>query len=429
MTLFGRRPGSVRSQPRYLRFGLAAYLFFVVVINRSSLGVAGRFAETRFGIGPGELSLLVMLQLGIYAALQVPAGALVDRFGPRRTLTAAGLLTGTAQVLFGLTHHYPLGVAARIVLGCGDALTFVSVLRVAVISVDRQRYPTLVALTQLIGLGGSLVATLPLLVALRTAGWEATFCGLAIATATAAVAVHIGLRDALTSAPEESTRPPRMGLGRAAMAAWRRPEARLGYWLHVSCVAMPTTFLLLWGYPYLTRGAGMGEAAAGSVLFAGVLLSGALPLVAGWWYTKRPAARVPTAMGVAGAMTAMWGLVLALGGRAPIPLLVAPALVVTMVGLPACAAAFAIVRDSIDAAVVSTATGIVNVGGYLAAVVDLVVAGLLLQLLGGENPAAFRVALAAMVLVQVVALIRAGVWSRRTRLRERESRRSAGLAR
>ena len=157
----------------------------------------------------------------------------------------------------------------------------------------------------------------------------------------------------------------------------------------------------------------MGEAAAGWGLFAGVLLSGALPLVSGWWYRKRPAARVPTAMGVAGAMTALWGLVVALGGRASIPLLVAPAFIVTMVGLPACAASFAIVRDSIDPAVVSTATGIVNVGGYLAAVVDLVVAGLVLQLLGGENPTAFRAALAAMVLVQVVALIRAGVWSRR----------------
>lgn len=93
--------GSSRLLPGRWQFALAALLLFLVVLNRSSLGVAGQFAESRFGIGPGELSAFVMLQFGIYAALQVPAGAVVDRFGPRRTLVTAGILTGTAQLRFG----------------------------------------------------------------------------------------------------------------------------------------------------------------------------------------------------------------------------------------------------------------------------------------------------------------------------------------
>ena len=404
--------GSSRLRPRRLPFALAASLFFLAVVNRSSLGVAGRYAETRFDVGPGALSVFVMTQFAIYAALQVPAGALVDRFGPRRTLVTAGVLTGTAQLLFGLSRAFPVGVAARLVLGCGDALTFVSVLRVALISADRQRYPALVAVTGLVGIAGSLVATLPLLVVLRTVGWEVTFCGLAIATGTVAVAIHFGLRDGVPAASTPRASQPLEGLTRAAMRAWQQPETRLGYWLHFSCLTTAMTFLLLWGYPYLTRGAGMSEAAAGSVMFAGVLLSGATMPVAGWWFSRQPDRRVSTAVAVSGGTAALWGLVLALGGAAP-QAVVAGTFIVSMLGIPASTACYAIVRDAVDAAVVSTATGIVNTGGYLATVLACTGVGLVLQLSGPQDPSAFRVALTVMVFVQVVGVIRITVWSRR----------------
>lgn len=352
-----------------------------------------------------------MLQFGIYAALQVPAGALVDRFGPRRTLVAAGILTGTAQLLFGLSRDFPAGVATRVVLGCGDALTFVSVLRVAANTVDRKRYPTLVAVAGLVGIAGNLAATLPLLVVLRTAGWELTFIGLAAATFAVALAIHVVQREG----PSQRASQPRVGLARTAVRAWRQPETRLGFWLHFSCLTTAMTLLVLWGYPYLTRGAGMAEAAAGSVMFAGVLLSGAAMPVAGWWFTSRPDRRVSTAVAVAGGTAALWGSVLALGGAAP-KALVAGVFIVSMVGVPASTACYAIVRDAVDGAVVSTATGVVNIGGYLATVLACLGVGLMLQLSGHQSPGDFRGALVAMVLVQVVGVIRIGVWSRRTHL-------------
>ena len=69
----------------------AASVYLGGVINRTSLGVAALAAVHRFGISPAQLSVFVILQLGIYAAMQIPTGVLVDRFGSRRLLlTASG---------------------------------------------------------------------------------------------------------------------------------------------------------------------------------------------------------------------------------------------------------------------------------------------------------------------------------------------------
>ena len=38
--------------------------------------------------------------------------------------------------------------------------------------------------------------------------------------------------------------------------AWRLPAGRLGFWVHLSTMAGPTVFAVLWGYPYLTQALG-----------------------------------------------------------------------------------------------------------------------------------------------------------------------------
>ncbi len=68
--------------------GLSAYL--VGVMHRTSFGVAGLDAADRFDAGPALLSGFVVLQLLVYAVLQMPAGVLLDRFGARTVVAGAG---------------------------------------------------------------------------------------------------------------------------------------------------------------------------------------------------------------------------------------------------------------------------------------------------------------------------------------------------
>ena len=95
----------------WLVWGAGAGVYVLAVFHRSSLGVAGPEAQARLGLTATQLSLFVMLQLGMYAAMQVPTGIMVDRFGPRRMLLAATLVMGSAQLLFAFVAHVPVGFA------------------------------------------------------------------------------------------------------------------------------------------------------------------------------------------------------------------------------------------------------------------------------------------------------------------------------
>src|SRR3954447_6457637 len=107
--------------------GLAAYI--VGVLHRTSLGVAGLDAQHRFGVGAGALASFAVLQLLVYAGLQVPAGVLLDRFGSLRLVVAGALTMAGGQTLMAFSDRMTGALVARMLVGAGDAMTFISVLR------------------------------------------------------------------------------------------------------------------------------------------------------------------------------------------------------------------------------------------------------------------------------------------------------------
>ena len=125
----------------WLIWSVGVGVYLLAVFHRTSLGVAGPLAAERLDLSAGQLSTFVMLQLGVYAAMQVPTGILVDRFGPRRMLLVATVIMGSAQLLFSQVESYPLALLARGLLGCGDAMTYVSVLRLVGRLVPRPALP------------------------------------------------------------------------------------------------------------------------------------------------------------------------------------------------------------------------------------------------------------------------------------------------
>ena len=88
-----------------LVFGLAVLAYMIAVTQRSSLGVAGVDAADRFAASATALSTLGVMQLAVYAAMQVPVGMLLDRFGATRLILAGaiGMAVGTRFYLLAVT--------------------------------------------------------------------------------------------------------------------------------------------------------------------------------------------------------------------------------------------------------------------------------------------------------------------------------------
>jgi len=94
---------------------------------------------------------------------------------------------------------------------------------------------------------------------------------------------------------------------------------------------------------------------------------------------------------------------------------VAVVFVITLLGGPASMTAFAVARDYNPARTLGTASGVVNVGGFVATVIAAVVFGAVLDAQGGSSPSAMRHALLVLVGLQLLGSWRLVVWYRRMR--------------
>jgi hypothetical protein len=206
-----------------------------------------------------------------------------------------------------------------------------------------------------------------------------------------------------------------LSVGRRIHAAWQLPGTRLGFWVHFASMASATAFGVLWGGPYLEKGVGFTAAQAGAVLMVGVAASTLASPLVGSLIGRRPVVRVPLALGVCTATVAGWLVtVLALGDSPPKAWVVALFVVMTLGG-PASMVAFALARDYNRAHTLGTASGVVNVGGFVAAILVSLGMGGVLDLTGGTTPHNLRLAVLVAVAVQAAGAIRMAIWYRRVR--------------
>lgn len=394
----GDPPGGRRAA---LVWGVGTLVYLVAVVHRTSLGVAGIDAAHRFHIGASELSTFSILQVLVYAGMQIPVGLMVDSLGTKRVLLLGTTLFSTGQAAFALSHTYGTALAARAVLGCGDAMTFVSVLRLGSRWFPARRGPLVAQGTALFGVAGNLVSTVVLARLLHSAGWTPTFLGTAIGGAGVMVLIALFLKD-----HPEGYAPPRAAhagvayVRRQIAEAWREPGTRLGMWTHFTTQFSGMVFLLLWGMPFLVESQGLSRGAAGGLLTLVVVASMVFGMLFGQLIARHHGLRMPLTLGVIASTTAAWAVTLAWpGGRDPSWLLVTLC-VVLGAGGPASMIGFDFARPANPPERFGTASGIVNVGGFVASMLTLLAVGVLLDATGDD----YRIAWTSVFAVQAVGL-------------------------
>jgi sugar phosphate permease len=365
--------GVLGGRRAYLVWLAALSVYMLAVFHRTSLGVAGLLAAERFQISGTQLATFTVLQLLVYAALQVPVGVLLDRYGSKLLiLTGLALMTG-GQLLFAVVGTFELGVLARILVGAGDAMIFVSVIRVVALWFGERQSPLITQLTGQLGQVGAIAASFPLAAALRGVGWTPTFIGAALVGVVLAMVVLLLMRDAL---------------GRTLRTTWGSPGTRLGLWSHFTSQFGMTVFTLLWGFPFLVRGQGLSETTAGVLL---VLMTATQILIGpmlGAFVARHPYQRSHLVLVVVGAIAAVWAVVLIWPGHAPLPLLVV-LVVVTALGGPASMVGFDLARSFNPRERIGSALGVVNVGGFVASLSAMALVGVVLDQVTPGGPTAY----------------------------------------
>ncbi|TKH45090.1 MFS transporter [Paenibacillus terrae] len=116
-----------------LRWGIILLLLLGAVVNyldRSNLSIANTTIAAEFGLSSTQMGLLLSAFLWPYALANLPAGWLVDRFGPKKMFAWASGLWSVATIISAFVNTYSLLYAMRMLLGVSESPFFTSGLKV-----------------------------------------------------------------------------------------------------------------------------------------------------------------------------------------------------------------------------------------------------------------------------------------------------------
>lgn len=444
-------------------WGVAVLLYAFAVINRSSLAALGPATQEHFSIDASTLAAFPVIQLVVYAACQIPVGLLLDRFGASVMLISGSLLMMVGQVVMGTVSEVWLAILARVLVGAGDACVFISVMRMLPEWFSPRQLPTLSQLTGLIGQAGQLVSVTPLVLIVKGFGWSAGFLGIAAVGLLLVLVGLVMLRDApgrravlermigrtgkitrmsaelaggpvtspITAPPATSSIPivggrraqERSAAGQEAFFTRVRrllwiPGVRLAFWVHFVSAFASHAFLLLWGTPFLTGGLGMSTAEAAGLLSLTIVSSMVVGFVLGPICSRFAHRRVWIVVGLVGLIAVTWAAILLWPGMPPLWLVIV-LVVVVPIGGPVSMIAFDVARSHTPRSFAGFGTGLVNTGGFIAALTLVMLIGIALDLQGAGSPEtyslhAFKVAFTLQYPIWALGLTMVLVERRRT---------------
>ena len=385
----------------------AVAVYFIAVVHRTALGVAGVEALDRFHIQATGLALLSVTQVAAYMLLQIPAGQLLDRFGPRTMMTVGSLVMAGGQALLAFSDQYWLAIGARIMIGAGDAPIFLSAGRLVAHWFPARRVPVFMQVTGLIGQAGQLATAIPVAWMLHNNGWSAVFASLA---GLGVVGAAIAFGKVRMPRPEPgSVTEQRERFWTSIRAATTHVGTHLGFWTHFLPPFSANVIALLWGIPFFVTAQGLSPAEASALLIVLTVSAMVSGPIAGVLTGRHPLRRTWIVLASAFATALAWVVLLSFDTPRPWWQL-AVFCVVIGTGGPISLVGMDFARTFSPAERLGTASGFVNMGGFSSTIVGVLLVGVVLQLVSPPGATTYtlneyRVAFASLAIVWIVGLV------------------------
>ncbi len=362
------------------------------------------------GVGAAVLGNLSAFYFYAYAGLQIPVGIAVDRWGPRRVLTAAAAFCALGSLCFALSDTLGLLYLGRLMIGGGAAFGFVGALTLAGRWFAPQRFALVSGLTMMFGMSGGFLGQAPLAVVIDAVGWRTPLLGAAVAGGILALGIWTIVRD---RPPGGAPRNPR-DRGPGIVTALKEVLGKRQSWI-IALVGAATSapllaFAGLWGVAWLMQVHGMSRPEAAATTSA-LLIGWAIGAPLAGQISDRLARRKPALIAASGGGLVCLCALLYLPGLpgAALPVL----FFVTGLFLGAMVVCSAIVREINSAAVSGVALAFVNtmvVGTgalfqpLIGALLDLNWDGALAAGAPIYSPEAYRAAFSVLVIFLIAGL-------------------------
>ena len=224
---------------------------------------------TELGMSPAEIGLMSSVFFFAFAAVQIPLGMALDRFGPRVCLLAGAAITVLGALVFAAAPSPAVLIFGRALLGIGSSSAFMASLAVYTRRFPQDQFATLVGLQLGIGTIGTLIATAPLAFSTAAIGWRGSFLLVGAFTFAVGVLIACVVRDDAASGAVRAERWSESMAG--IVAVIRTPSVGRLFLMNIVVYSSFSMIVGLWGGPYLTHIYGYTLEERGSLLLIPVV--------------------------------------------------------------------------------------------------------------------------------------------------------------
>jgi MFS family permease len=227
----------------FLPFAAGYYLSY---LYRTINALIATQLSASIELGASELGLLTSIYFLAFAAVQLPVGVGLDRYGPRRVQGLLLLIAAVGAAVFASAHSLPALIVGRALIGLGVAGALIAGLKALVQWFPKDRLPFFNGCFVMVGALGAVTATTPAEMLIAWIGWRALFGLLAAATAASALAI-------IFLSPEPARIAP---LGaRPGVAGLKAVYSDTRFWrlapLSTMCISTAWSLQGLWAAPWL----------------------------------------------------------------------------------------------------------------------------------------------------------------------------------
>jgi len=343
--------------------------------------------------------------------MQIPTGVLVDTLGPKRVLTAGGIVAGIGSMLFGIAETFWGAALGRTLAGLGVSVTFVALLKISAQWFEERHFATLASGVNFIGLIGALSATVPLAWLVTVVSWRDVFVGIGVASLVVAALTGWLAQDHVSTLSHAVARSWRADL----RAVIRNRATWAPFWVNFGLSGSYICFVGLWLAPLLSQAYGKSPVVASqhaSLVIIGLAISAVAMARASDFFGKRK----PVLLCVAALYLAVWmAWLIGIPGEWTYVLCV-----LTGLSAPGFTFAWSLAKEVNPPQHAGMAISVANTGGFLAAGILQPLAGALLDASKGAHAAGtladFRMAMSPLVLFALVGFAGA-LFVRETRCR------------
>jgi MFS family permease len=264
---------------------------------RTALGVVAPELATDLALGAEGLGLLSGAWFYAFAAMQIPVGMALDRFGPRRSVAALMVVAALGCVVFASAEGAAWAIAGQALIGFGCSPIYMGALIVLARWYPPDRFALLSGVFIAISNLGNILGTTPLAFLAETVGWRSAFAGLGGAVLLSAMAIGLLVRDAppgkAAGQKGESLRAVLRGVGKVMLDRRLWPILAMLF----SGYAVLLTLRGLWLGPYFSDLFGLDPVARGNVLLLLAILMGVTPIAYGMLERRLDRRREPVLYG------------------------------------------------------------------------------------------------------------------------------------